>query len=86
MECGDGQLISSSLVDDLIPDCVGPDPADEPLLKELIQGGIIDTECSDGHIPCVPGHNKCFPISSLCVYDHDQLGNLRYVISGHNYG
>ena len=75
--CSVGDPIPSYLVDDLMPDCEGGGAEDEPLLLQLKKGNTTKVTCPKNHVPCVPGHRKCFPVSSVCVYDHDEHGNLR---------
>ena len=79
------QAIPLAWVDDLIPDCpiTSPDTTmshDEPLLQVI---NPISVTCTGVHeLPCIPGHPRCFPISSLCIYDLDEYGHLRYCRNG----
>ena len=79
-----GTVISMSSVNDLIPNCPGSFD-DEVQYYNLITDPyhpcII---CNSKYeLPCVPGHNYCFPLSKLCIYDvqHNSL-QLKYCRNG----
>ena len=78
--CSTGLFIDVQLVNDLIPDCA--DARDE-LHSMAIKFKGLPYQCKDKqNIPCVPSHSKCFEINVLCVYDHDNLGNIAYCRDG----
>ena len=75
--CQDGTSISYDLVDDFLPDC--PQAEDELHLLS----GLSNRGCHNPtHIPCVPGHPRCFPPHVICVYDLDQHGHVKYCRNG----
>ena len=65
--CNNGQVISKSLVDDIIPDC-GPNAEDEPVLKLLLTKRIYHSCRLQEERPCMIGHKKCFNITDICIY------------------
>ena len=75
--------IPLELVNDLFPDCpissTMATSADETLLASIDSG---EDKCSNSALPCLPGHPKCFSISSLCHYDLDSYGHLKYCRNG----
>ena len=76
--CKDGAEIPYNLVDDFLPDCLQAE--DEMHLDKHSRSSI---SCQDAyHIPCVPGHPRCFPFHGLCVYDLDHQGNVKYCRNG----
>ena len=76
--CNDGTSIPHDLVDDFLPDCLQAD--DE---VHLVQNSWSNISCREAyHIPCVPGHPRCFPLHALCVYDLDHRGNVKYCRNG----
>ena len=77
--CYDGESIPYELVNDFLPDCQHAE--DE---MHLIQSrwSSIGLSHQAYHIPCVPGHPRCFPLYALCVYDLDKHGNVRYCRNG----
>ena len=75
--CDDGLILPLSLVDDLMPDCLGGKAEDEPLLEQLNRGLRTNVSCISGTLSCIPGHSKCYPPSAICVFDHDNDANLR---------
>ena len=80
-QCHNGQMLGLSLVNDLVPDCVGGE--DENLLSELALGLKDPNKCMDAaYLPCYPGHSRCFALHSLCKYASDDNGHLRYCRNG----
>ena len=78
--CSTGICIDVQLVNDLMPDCV--DARDESHSLSIKYEGL-QFRCKDElEIPCVPSHSKCFEINVLCVYDHDNFGNIAYCRDG----
>ena len=76
--CDNGASIPHDLVDDFLPDCVH---AEDEL--HLVQNSWSSVSCREAyHIPCVPGHPRCFPLHALCVYDLDHRGNVKYCRNG----
>ena len=75
--CHNGFNISSSFINDLVPDC-GPNAEDEFHLQALLNTSFNRTyTClSESKIPCVKGHSKCFNISQICVYSVNKYGHL----------
>ena len=76
--CNDGSSIPYDLVDDFLPDC---EQAEDE--RHLVHNRWSSIGCHNAyHIPCVPGHPRCFPLYALCVYDLDKHGNVRYCRNG----
>ena len=75
--CDNGNYISSSFVNDLVPDC-GPNAEDEFHLLTLLNASFSGTQTcsSESEIPCLKGHSKCFNISQICVYSVNKYGHL----------
>ena len=65
--CYNGQVISKSFVDDMIPDC-GPNAEDEPILKLLLTKTIYHSCTKPEERPCMIGHKKCYNITDVCIY------------------
>ena len=78
---GSRECIQVDELNDFIVDCSGGE--DEPV---LLSAGIPypgwDGKCPVGHLHCVPGHPRCFPIEKLCVYDVDVNGKLLHCGNG----
>ena len=66
--------LPTSSVNDLIPDCPLADDED-------FDTGDVSCHLLD-HVPCVPGHPRCFPVHQLCVYDLYPDGSMRYCRNG----
>ena len=75
--CDDSSRIPLPHVNDLIPDCPGAE--DETEYRTLISYAT-DTKdkCPSGHLSCIPGHSKCFPIFALCLFDIDVYNHTKY--------
>ena len=73
--CDDDETIPASWVNDLIPDC--GNAADELgyAFNTFTCKSVLD-------VPCDEGRSKCFPLSHICVYDHDQYGHLMHCRNG----
>ena len=85
--CKSGKCISKQKVGDFIPDC--PDGDDEGEYRELLLMTFLERRhryhtmnCSDGWLPCFPGHSRCFPGDHICVYDVDKGGTLAHCGNG----
>ncbi len=73
--CIGGKIISSTLINDLIPDC--PNQDDEVLYIKLLNNPNNFLRCKHkSDLPCVPGHPHCFHYSKLCSYSLDKNGFL----------
>ena len=79
-KCHSSVCINIELVNDLIPDCA--EAEDEPHGLNIKYHGSAYHCKSSGAIPCAPHHSKCFEIHQLCVYDHDEQGNIAYCRDG----
>ena len=40
--------------------------------------GSRSNECKLGTMPCILGHHKCFSVYSLCFYDLDTDGHIKF--------
>ena len=76
-KCDNGFIISSSMVNDSIPDC-GPNAGDEFYLQVSLHSAFTETciSLSESEIPCIKGHPKCFNISQICIYSLNEYGHL----------
>ena len=74
--CIDSSCAYQNVKDDLIPDC--KDNSDELMYQLLLSRGIvIQYRCPEmGKIPCERGHNRCFPLTSLCKLEYDIHNNI----------
>ena len=79
-----GNSIPVSFVDNLVPEC--PTSFEDEaqyynLLTAPYHSGI---PCNNSNeLPCVPGHNRCFPMSKLCVYDfHHKSLQIKHCRNG----
>ena len=72
---GTNLSIPGDWLNDLIPDC--PKSDDEPPRTVYIES----PDCP-GQLQCSPGHPHCFPFHTLCLYDHDKYGHLRFCRNG----
>ena len=73
------QTIFARYQDDMRPDCFGTDLSDELLYEGMMNGSIaMDYTCKypERDIPCKPGHPRCFPLTKLCVYERDVIGQM----------
>ena len=66
-------VIPIDFKDDLIPDCPAPGGNGFTFEEEAqLETGSLSCplrHCSNkSHLPCYPGHWRCFPISLLCQY------------------
>ncbi len=61
-----GIPIDMGLLNDLVPDCFAG--ADELALQNLLRHGTISHCSQPHHIPCVPGHIKCYDVAFICSY------------------
>ena len=78
--CSSGSCFDVPFVNDLIPEC--SDATDEYHSLSMKYNGS-QYSCTDvQQIPCIPGHSKCFELSHLCVYDHDNFGHISYCRDG----
>ena len=78
--CSSGSCFDVHFVNDLIPDC--SDAADEYNSLSMKYNGS-QYRCSDVQkIPCIPGHSKCFEMSNLCMYDHENFSHISYCRDG----
>ena len=68
--------IDYRLVNYLIPDC--HEAEDEVHSLNIKSLGSVYRCIKRNEIQYVPGHSKCFKIHHLCVYDHDEFGNLTH--------
>ena len=68
--CSDSSCVLLSVKDDLIPDC--NDKSDELMYQHLLDITKDKTyRCHKiGMIPCEMGHNKCFPLTQLCLLEY----------------
>ena len=74
-KCHDNEHIGYDFVNDIIPDCS---------YAEDEMGYIFSSHVclSAFEVHCIRGHPKCFPLSELCVYDHDKYGHLMHCRNG----
>ena len=78
--CSSASCFDVHFVNDLIPDCY--DAADEYHSLSMKYNGS-QYRCTDVQkIPCIPGHSKCFEMSNLCMYDHDNFGQISHCRDG----
>ena len=76
--CKSGDCNHLNFVNDLIPDCPGFGAEDE-IYGLSIKYHNISYECSNpAGIACFPGHNKCFRLNQLCLYDVDEFENTAF--------
>ena len=65
-KCYNGKKISFYLLNDLVTDC-GPEAEDEFILKSLASNTYF--LCSEKEqLPCIKGHNRCYYVSQICIY------------------
>ncbi len=62
-------------IDDLVPDC-GPTAEDECKLIDLLKSNKKVSCSHPGEIPCRKGHNRCFPLVLVCIFELDEHKNL----------
>ena len=79
-----GKFIPLTFVDDLIPDCPNSYEDEEQYYNLLTNPTHKDISCGKSYeIPCIPGHNHCFPFKKLCVYDiESNFSQLKYCRNG----
>ena len=66
--CLDGKCIAKFKVGDFILDCAdGEDEKD--VLISILTMSMVTTgrNCSQGGLPCYPGHSRCIPFSKACL-------------------
>ena len=71
-------------VDDLIPDCPGSFEDEIQYYNLLTLPHHPFSTCSSSYeLPCVSGHNYCFPLSKICIFDlqHNTF-QLKYCRNG----
>ncbi len=76
--CHSGKCIPKFRYNDLSPDC--PEAEDEPQLLGKKNYTFIST--SNGFLLCIPGYYTLFPLSGLCVFDYNHLGDMKYCRTG----
>ena len=65
-----GNSIPVSFVDDLVPECPTSFEDEAQYYNLLTNRYHKSSPCSNSNeFPCVSGHNYCFPLSKLCVYN-----------------
>ena len=76
--------IPISFVDDLVPECPISFEDEAQYYNLLTNPHHKSSPCSNSNeLPCVSGHNYCFPLSKLCVYDFSTNSlKLRYCRNG----
>ena len=76
--------IPPSLLNDLVPDC--PHGEDEQYYPNgfnlSLQLQLLTVCVTQGSLPCLLGHPRCFPFDKLCLYDLDINGKLRHCRNG----
>ena len=74
--CNDSSCVLQHVKDDLVPDC--RDKSDEPLFQMLLNREIDQNyRCPKTKmIPCEVGHNRCFPVTRLCILEYDIHNNI----------
>ena len=72
-------------VDDLAPDCPVATSEEEPYLLQDPTVHPTPPVCTNtSHLPCQLGHSRCFPLSSLCLYELDTYGHITHCRNGHH--
>ena len=76
--------IPISFVDDLVPDCPYSFEDELQYYNLLTNPYHVKQLCNSSYeLPCVSGHNHCFPLSKLCIYDFQyNTLNLMYCRNG----
>ena len=79
-----GNSIPASFLDDLVPECPTSFEDEVQYYNLLTVPYQSSTPCTNSNeLPCVPGHDYCFPLNKLCVYDfHHNSLQLKYCRSG----
>ena len=73
ISCANATHVPQVLIDDLIPDCT-PSNIDE---VQLTQTNLSSYSCFwNGLLQCVSGHDRCYNVSSVCVFMLNQYGHL----------
>ena len=79
-----GKSIPPSFLDDFVPECPTSFEDEVQYYNLLTAPYQSSTPCTNiTELPCVPGHNYCFPLNKLCIYDfHHNSLQLKYCRNG----